>query len=118
MHELGIVFYIIRDVKEVAAQNHARHVLRVALDVGEVSTIVPEYLQDCWNWAVSKEPLMTDCALDVNIIPAVTYCEACKGTYPTVQYGKICPHCQSEQTYLLRGNEVEISHIEVPEGED
>ena len=31
----------------------------------------------------------------------------------TVRYGKICPHCGSENTWLLRGNEVEIKEIEV-----
>ena len=51
MHELGIVFYIIRDVKEVAEQNGVSHVSNVVMNIGEVSTVVPEYLTDCWRWA-------------------------------------------------------------------
>jgi len=113
MHELGIVFYIIRDVKEVAEENLSKHIHKVVMNIGEVSTVVPEYLTDCWNWAVKKEPLLTDSQLQINIIPAVTYCENCKQEYPTVQYGKTCPHCNSEHTYLIRGNEVEIKEIEV-----
>ena len=58
MHELGIVFYIIRDVKEVAAANGAEKVSKVVLNIGEVSTVVPDYLTDCWDWAVKKEPLL------------------------------------------------------------
>lgn len=113
MHELGIVFYIIRDVKEVAEENLSKHIHKVVMNIGEVSTVVPEYLTDCWNWAVKKEPLLTDSQLQINIIPAVTYCENCKQEYPTVQYGKTCPHCSSERTYLICGNEVEIKEIEV-----
>lgn len=113
MHELGIVFYIIKDVKKVAVENNVNHVTKVTMDIGEVSLIVPEYLVDCWKWAVTKEPLLTDCELVINTLPAVTYCEHCKSEYPTVQHGKICPHCGSDQTYLLRGNEVEIREIEV-----
>ena len=33
--------------------------------------------------------------------------------YETVRYGKKCPHCNSENTWLLQGNEVEIKEIEV-----
>ena len=113
MHELGIVFYIIKDVKKVAVENKVNHVTKVTMDIGEVSLIVPEYLQDCWKWAVTKEPILTDCELVINTLPAVTYCEHCKSEYPTVQHGKICPHCGSDKTYLLRGNEVEIREIEV-----
>lgn len=125
MHELGIVFHIIKEVKSVATENNARHISRVVLSVGEVSTVVPSYLTDCWRWAVSKEPLMAAtpadgdtpewpaCELTVEPIPAVTYCEACHREYPTVAHGKTCPHCGSGETYLLRGNEVEIKEIEV-----
>ena len=45
-------------------------------------------------------------------IPAVTYCEQCKKTYETVKYGKTCPYCKSDQTYLVKGNEFNIKEIE------
>ena len=113
MHELGIVFYIIRDVKQVAEEHHVQHVSAVVMDIGEVSTIVPEYLTDCWRWAADKEDMMKGCELKINILPAVTWCDDCKKEYPTVQYGKTCPYCHSDKTLLLRGNEVEIKEIEV-----
>ena len=113
MHELGIVFYIIRDVKKVAEENHVNHVNAVVMNIGEVSTVVPEYLTDCWKWATDKEDLMRGCELKCNILPAVTICNTCGKEYPTVEFGKTCPHCGSEDTVLLRGNEVEIKEIEV-----
>ena len=113
MHELGIVFYIIRDVKKVAEENSVSHVNSVVMDIGEVSTIVPEYLIDCWRWAADREELLNGCELKINIIPAVTHCDGCNEDYPTVAHGKICPRCGSPDTWLLRGNEVEIKQIEV-----
>ena len=114
MHELGIVFYIIRDVKQAAAENGVDRVSGVVMDIGEVSTIVPEYLTDCWRWAADKEAMLKGCELKIHTIPAVTHCDGCGRDYGTVQYGKTCPHCGSERTWLLRGNEVEIKEIEVP----
>ncbi len=113
MHELGIVFYIIRDVKKVAEEHKVEHVSAVVMNIGEVSTIIPDYLTDCWRWAADKEDLLRGCELKVNTVPAVTYCEDCGKEFATVQHGKICPHCGSEHTYLLRGNEVEIKEIQV-----
>ena len=113
MHELGIVFYIIRDVKKVAEENHVGHVSAVVMDIGEVSTVVPEYLTDCWRWAADKEEMLKGCELKVNTIPAVTRCEDCGTEYGTVRYGRKCPHCGSEHTFLLQGNQVEIKEIEV-----
>ena len=115
MHELGIVFYIIRDVKQAASEHGVSRVSGVVMNIGEVSTIVPEYLTDCWRWAADKEELLKGCALKVNTIPAVTRCLACGGEYGTVAHGRTCPYCGSEDTVLLRGNEVEIKEIEVPD---
>ena len=50
--------------------------------------------------------------LEIRKIEAVTYCEGCRKEYPTVEHGKICPYCGSENTYLLKGNEFIIKEIE------
>ena len=114
VHELGIVFYIIRDVKQAAQENGVERVSAVVMNIGEVSTIVPEYLTDCWRWAADKEELLKGCQLRINTIPAVTHCDGCGQDYPTVAHGKTCPHCGSPDTWLLRGNEVEIQELLVP----
>ena len=51
MHELGIVFHIIRSVEKVAVENGLEKVSAVVLELGEVSGVVPDYLADCWRWA-------------------------------------------------------------------
>lgn len=113
MHELGIVFHIVKTVEAAALENGAKKVGKVVLQIGEVSSVVPEYLQDCWKWKCSKSELMDGCVLEIETIPAVTFCEECETTYATVEYGRICPGCGSEKTYLVQGNENLIREIEV-----
>ena len=48
---------------------------------------------------------------------AVTVCNHCGRTYPTIEHGKICPFCESPDTVLLQGNEMELDSIVVPEDE-
>ncbi|MCQ2510102.1 MAG: hydrogenase maturation nickel metallochaperone HypA [Lachnospiraceae bacterium] len=113
MHELGVVFHIADSVVRIAEENEAQHVHSVTLEIGEVSTVIPEYLIDVWKWNCKRVPLLNDCELIVEQIKAITYCDDCKGTYPTVPQGKICPHCGSDRTWLQTGNEVNIKEIEV-----
>lgn len=113
MHELGVVFSVIKTVDKIAIENEMESVASVTLELGEVSTVIPEYLHDCWKWAVEKRSQkMKEAKLKIEKIDAITFCEDCKETYPTVEYGKKCPHCGSEHTYLLQGNEFNIKEIE------
>ncbi len=113
MHELGVVFHIMDTLEKVAAENEAESISKVVLELGEVSTVIEAYLQNCWKWAAKKRKLFEKAELIVEKLPAVTYCEGCKATYPTVEYGKICPYCKSTDTWLLQGNEFNIKEIEV-----
>lgn len=118
MHELGIVFHIIRSVEEVGRQNGVKRVSAVTLELGEVSGVLEDYLQDCWNWAVSKSEMMRGAKLQVEVIPAKTVCEDCGLVYPTVAHGRTCPGCGSGHTHLIQGDETMIRDITVPQGED
>lgn len=113
MHELGVVFHVIKKVEEVCVENDLTQVSSVTLELGEVSTVIEEYLQDVWKWAVEKRSEhMHGCELFVETIPAITFCEGCNQEYPTVAHGKTCPHCGSKETYLVQGNEFNIKEIE------
>ena len=115
MHELGIVYHIIRDVENVARANGVRHVSSVTLLLGEVSGVVPDLLLDAWRWAADKKPITQGAELIVEPVEAVTHCETCGCDYATVEHGKTCPHCGSGETYLLQGREVMIKQIETPD---
>ena len=111
MHELGIVFHIIRSVEGVAAENGLEKVSAVVLELGEVSGVVPDCLTDCWRWAAARSELVSGSELKIEALPAVTRCGGCGRDYPTVAHGRTCPHCRSENTWLLTGNEVNIKEI-------
>ena len=111
MHELGVVFRIIDDLTEVGKENKLEKIHSVTLQLGEVSGVVPSLLTDAWKWASNRTELLKDSELIIETLPAVTFCEDGKSEYETVTYGKICPKCGSEHTYLLKGNEFMIKEI-------
>ena len=101
MHELGIVFHVIKSVEEIAQENELTKVSAVSLSIGEVSQPKP----------------LSGSELNIETIHAVTHCDDCGCEYDTVAHGKICPECGGEHTWLLCGNETMIKEIEVPEEE-
>ncbi len=117
MHELGIVMNVLEQVDAVAAENRAEKVLKVTMEVGEVSSIVPELFIDAFNWAKKKTGFLREADLEMIIIEGRTYCQSCGETYKTTDQGKQCPHCGSFETYLLTGDQVVIKDITAVFGE-
>ena len=107
MHELGIVLHVIDEVEALAKENDVQKVTRLTLEIGEVSTVIPSYFTDCFNWK--------DTELKIETIEAVSFCEDCGCRYKTTEYAKKCPECGSVNTYLLTGNETNIKDMEVME---
>jgi len=111
MHELGVVFHIIDDVTAVGRENNLTGISSVTLQLGKVSTVIPEYLTDCWNWAVKKTDLLREAKLIIEPIEAISFCEDCKTSFDTIENGKTCPNCGSTHTFLQQGNEFMIKEI-------
>ena len=112
MHELGIVIHVAKTLSEIADENKLTRIGSVTLEVGEVSGIMTDYFIDCWDYFKVRYPILKDCEMRIEVLEGVTYCEDCKQEYRTITYGRICPYCGSEHTYLLTGNECNIKEIE------
>lgn len=112
MHELGIVFHMIDLLEEVGRDNRLTSISKVTLRLGEVTGVIPHYLSDCWRWAADRTELLCGAELEIVPVPALTVCNACGRTYPTLEHGKICPHCKSDDTVLLHGLEIEVESVE------
>ena len=59
MHELGVVFHIMDSLEEVAKENDVTQIQSVTIEIGEVSTVIPHYLTDCWEWSTHRDCIQT-----------------------------------------------------------
>ncbi len=112
MHEMGIIIHLAKTLEQTATEENLKRISSVTLEIGEVSGIVTDYFEDCWNYFRKRHPVLAEAELRMETIPAVTWCDSCKSTYETVKYGRTCPHCGSGETWLLKGNECIIKEIE------
>ena len=82
MHELGVTFYVVRDVKKVAEENNVKKIDYVTLEIGEVSGVIHDQLVDCWNWARKKEAVTEHAKIYTETLEAIQMAQ--KANYTAV----------------------------------
>lgn len=110
MHELGITQNIVSIVSEYA---EGKKVQRVLLEIGQLSAIMPDAVQFCFD-ICSQGTVLENSKLEIIEIPGLAICRQC-GTEISLTiakpFGKC--NCGSTQLYLIAGEELKIKQIEV-----
>ena len=115
MHEMGIITHLAKTLDETAKEQNIKKITKVTIQVGEVSGIMTNLFNDCYNYFKVKNPVIASSELVIEPIRAITFCDSCKKEYSTIKYGRQCPYCDSFETYLIKGNECIIKEIEIDE---
>ncbi len=115
MHELTLLVGVTQQIGEVVRENNIDHVDAVVLEVGEATTVVPEFLRDGWEVLSDEYDYLRGAELVIDIIPAVCRCREC-GTHfaPEENEGR-CPACESSDRELVSGTEFLIKEIRLLE---
>ncbi len=115
MHELGIVLSIADKVMEVAQANQLTEIKAITMQIGEISSVIPEYLEKCFPAAAERNPLFENTELKIEILPARYLCHVCGESFSLGEFeeAKGCPSCKENQLLeLLTGRECFIKNIE------
>ena len=114
MHEIGIVRQILCTVEQFAAENDITEIQEVVVDCGELSLVIPKYLQDIYP-VVTKDTILQDAKLVINTIPGMAECDECDEIFNVVETEGYCPNCGSFEKTILTGRDCSIREIHVPE---
>jgi hydrogenase nickel incorporation protein HypA/HybF len=110
MHELGVVMEVIKIVEKAMKDNDLIQVEKIVLQIGEVSSMIPRYIHECFPAAVDGTALEKT-ELEIEILCANALCKDCRKVYPLVPTKGVCPHCGSNRKELLGGREFNIKEI-------
>jgi len=103
-----------KTVLDYAAENGVDTVSEIVMDVGELSLVVPDYLEKLYPVVVKDTPLK-DTKLVIEIVPGLAECEDCDAVFNVVECEGICPDCGSQNKTVLSGKDCTIKEIHVPE---
>lgn len=110
MHELGIVYEIIKTVDEVKLQQGLCEIDSICLDIGEMCDVVPRFLEEAWQ-AAKGSTQYPNAKLEINKIPAMAKCKDCGYISPIKNLGLTCPECGSSDFQIISGKEFDITQI-------
>ncbi|MBI9104669.1 MAG: hydrogenase maturation nickel metallochaperone HypA [Spirochaetales bacterium] len=110
MHELSVVFEIVKMVEEIVEQNGLNKVDKIILQIGELSSMIPKYVEACYPAAVDRTPF-EETRLEIEILPGNGLCRECGKVYRLIENKGVCPHCESKEHEVISGREFFIKEI-------
>ncbi len=111
---MTLAIQAIRTVLEFAGDNDIEEIDTVVLEIGELSLVVPEYMEQAYYAAVPKT-MLEGSKLRIDVVPGNGICRDCGKVYNIVENKGVCPKCQSHDKDVLCGEEFNIKEILVPD---
>ncbi len=110
MHELGIIAEVVRVVEDIARQQQLTKVDTLVLQIGELSSVVPYYVEQCYPAAVYGT-MLENTRLRIEVLPGNARCRECGKVFNLLKSRRVCPDCQKASWELLSGREFAIKEI-------
>jgi len=111
MHELGVLNSMVHTIERIIKEENYTTVHKIVIEVGELSGIVPHYLEQCWP-AASYKTFMADTKLELIVVPGIVKCRSCGRVYNAVYSDLACPDCNGTDMEILQGDDLIIQKLE------
>ena len=111
MHELGVLNSMVHTIERIIKEQNYTEVHKIVIEVGELSGIVPQYLEKSWPAAAYKT-FMENTTLELIVVPGIVKCRSCGRVFNAVYSDLSCPECGSIEMDILEGDDMIIKQIE------
>lgn len=116
MHELSVLVEVTRIVEETAKAQNIDKIAAIVLQIGELSSVVTQFMEEYFPIVVDRKPMFKDTKLEIEILPGMAKCQQCQTVFNVIENKGYCPKCGSFDKDLLCGQEFLIKEIVVPNG--
>lgn len=110
MHELSIAASIVDYAEEFAREHQAKSISRIELEVGQLSGVVTDSLVFAMEEAV-KGSILEKAQVVIVEIAGKSICNKCQTEFDNSDWYTPCPNCQSMDSEIVGGKELNISSI-------
>jgi hydrogenase nickel incorporation protein HypA/HybF len=114
MHEIGVARQVVHTIENFAAENGVTKVEEIVLDIGELSLIIPKYVEEIYPVA-TQGTILEGTKLVMNVIPGMAECDDCDEIFNVIEHEGYCPNCGSFEKTILSGKDFLIREIHIPE---
>ncbi len=113
MHELSLTQSVIRIVEQEAARQGFATVKTVWLEIGELSSVLPDAMEFCFQAVAAESPVAKGAKLEILRVPGTAWCLDCAQSHPIAQRFDPCPACGGHHLTVTSGEEMRIKEMEV-----
>lgn len=112
MHELSVCQALVRQLRDIAREQHAVRITRVIVQIGPLSGVEPELLRHAYPIASAGSPA-ADAALVLEPLPIRVHCENCGADSDASANRLLCGVCGDYRTRLISGDELLLASVEL-----
>ncbi|MCA9048806.1 MAG: hydrogenase maturation nickel metallochaperone HypA [Planctomycetaceae bacterium] len=116
MHEESLVRSLIRQVEQIAEQHHAVFVREIRTEAGPLSGVEPVLVQSAFQRITSDHVLCGRAVLLIDEPGLHGECGPCGKSFVLQTAEFLCPHCQSGQIRITRGDDFRLIDVVLETG--
>ena len=113
MHEMSLTEGVVRILEDQAAAHGFTRVKTVWLEIGELSTVVPDSMEFCFGAVAKGNPLTAEARLEIIRVPGAAWCMDCAESVAVASRVDLCPKCGGAKLAVTAGEEMRIKELEV-----
>ena len=107
---MGVVIEVVKTVDDFARKNNVQQIETLVLQIGELSSMIPKYVEDCFPMAV-EGTILQNSKLKIEVLPGNAICSGCGKVFNLLQNESTCPSCAGKKWEIISGKEFVIKEI-------
>jgi hydrogenase nickel incorporation protein HypA/HybF len=115
MHELGIASAVLEAVQAEMAKHDDARPTRIGMRIGELAAVNAEALRFAFD-VLTRDTPYGGMLLEIEMCPLRYRCGNCGNTFSSKDFSSACPECNSLDTTLAGGDELDLAFLEMENG--
>ncbi len=117
MHEMSYISKMVSLAIDIANENNAAKVLRIEVEIGKTSGVMPYYMYKYYPEAI-KGTILEGSELVCEETEVKALCEECDNEYyPKKENNYLCPVCGGRKAHIIAGRGVVLRNVVVENSE-
>jgi len=116
VHEFAVAQSLLEIVEQEARPYSGARVTGITLRIGHLNTVVPDALRFAFE-AITRGGIAEGAVLEIEEVPLTIRCHQCDEVFTIDDPFMLCPRCEGIDVELLSGRELEITSMEIDDGD-
>ncbi|QDT89978.1 hydrogenase maturation nickel metallochaperone HypA/HybF [Gimesia algae] len=110
MHERSLVQNLLKQVRQIVAEQGGGCVSEICVQAGDLSGVEPLLFAAAFEEMVPAV-FSEECQLKLDLVPVTAVCAHCQHEFEVLDFQFHCPECQSGSVDVIQGDDLQLISI-------